>query len=213
MIEFVRLMFPFLAIFLVSLGISYFGTKLVLATKRPICPIPQSKVRIRASSGMYRSRYLGECAEGWQFGAPLCRDNYVPLRVGEELTVEAICDKGVMLFKTVVLSRDTVDHTLTFARPGSTVKTNRREEDRRTDVAGHPIEIEGVNASLLNLSHRGACLVTEKGMNPGDWVQVKLPWSESAVFGWVLAQDGQDQFKKVRIRFDESVALPKSAVA
>lgn len=213
MIEFLRLMFPFVALFLVSVGASYAFTRFTMMAKKPIAPTPFSKVRVRATSGVYRSRYLGETAEGWQFAAPLCRDSYVPLRVGEELTVEAVCDQGVMLFRTVVVSRDAVDHTLTFARPGATTRTNRREEERSSEFAGKEVELEGLPANILNLSPRGACLVTSKTLTPGDWVKVKLPWQPNPVFGWVLEQDTPDRVMKVRIRFDEAVTMPKSAVA
>lgn len=208
MLELLRLAFPFAALFTISLAVSYLATRWAMNRKRVKAPVENAKLRVRAAAGVYRARFLGEVECGWRMSAPLCRDSYVPLRVGEELTIEAMAEEGVTLFHTVVIDRDAVDHTFTIRRPSQTFFSDRRSESRRGDVAGHAGMIEGLEASLINVSSQGACLASDARVRPGDCVEVSLPWLNGKVAAYVMASEGSQRFKRMRLRFHNPIALP-----
>ncbi len=88
-----------------------FGAGVSIAVRRlrrPPMPVPPegARLRIRSDLTVYRSRFLGADRTGWRFAAPLQRDVYVPLRVGESLVIEAESDHERLLFRSTLISRD-----------------------------------------------------------------------------------------------------------
>lgn len=83
----------------------------------PVPPEIGALLRVRAEGSIYRSRFLGVTPEGWKFAAPLQRDSFVPLHVGETLIVEATDGKRVTLFRSVLVDRKTEDGTMTAKVP------------------------------------------------------------------------------------------------
>jgi hypothetical protein len=82
----------------------------------PVPPVGAS-LRIRADAAVYRSRFVEASAEGWVFAAPLQRDAYVPLRVGEDLVVEAEGEAERLLFRSTLVHRDGVSGRMVMERP------------------------------------------------------------------------------------------------
>src|SRR5690242_6540551 len=67
--------------------------------------LPCSKVRLRTEAGVFRTNFLSLEKSGWVLSAPLSRDNYVPLREGEQVIVEASTPQGLLVFRTTVAER------------------------------------------------------------------------------------------------------------
>lgn len=68
--------------------------------------------------------------------------------------------------------------------------------------------IEGLEASLINVSSQGACLASDARVRPGDCVEVSLPWLNGKVAAYVMASEGSQRFKRMRLRFHNPIALP-----
>lgn len=108
-----------LCAFLLALSLSALVTRTVLNRRRPDIVIPRegAALRIRAESAVYRSRFLGAGRHGWSFSAPLQRDNFVPIRVGERLVIEAEGPFGRLLFRSVLVDRDGTSGQMTVDIP------------------------------------------------------------------------------------------------
>src|SRR4051794_14678642 len=97
----------FAAGFGISLGLAWLFVQIVARLRKQPVPIPGSILRIRAGSGFYRSHVLDSAGSVWRISAPLQRDAYVPLRVGEEVVIEAAAKNGALLFRTQIVARET----------------------------------------------------------------------------------------------------------
>jgi hypothetical protein len=209
--DFFQAVFSMLALFLMSVAGSYAFATLIKRAKRTHAPPENAKVRVRATNGVYRSRFLRETEAGWQFSAPICRDAYVPFRVGEELTMELADEDGILRFRTVVLDRDANEHIFTMRKPTQVIRDDRRAEERYTEYMGQTCKLDETEASILNVSKTGICVVSDQRLNPGERVQLSLPFADLPTFGYVVGREGAQKFCKLRIRFDAPVALPIAA--
>lgn len=92
---------------------------LVRRLRRPSMPVPSpgAPLRIRADAAVYRSRFLEVGMDGWVFAAPLQRDAYVPLRVGEDLVVEAEEAEGRLVFRATLVDRCGDSGRMVMSRP------------------------------------------------------------------------------------------------
>lgn len=175
-------------VFAASVGASYAFHALVGRWRGPKLDPCGAKLRLRAAHGVYRCRVLEAGGGEWTVSSPIQRDAYVPLQVGETLTVEWPTPKGVVLFRTRVLSRDAVDHTFRIAAPESPRPQERRGEPRATEFPVDRVAFDGRPAELVDLSPKGCRLRTRFAPAPGSRVRVDLPWSEEPAFGAVLEQ-------------------------
>ncbi len=168
-------------------------------------PDPGTTLRLRATAGVYRSKLILAEAGGWRISAPLSRNHYVPLRIGESITVEAPVQGGVYLFKTIVAARDADLHELILCPPTNVAPTERRTIQRCERV--EPITIEGEPGQLVDISALGARLKTRKRFTPGD--RVRLDLRDGLLFAWVLeswpTRHGDDWRENLRVRFEASV--------
>jgi hypothetical protein len=162
-----------------------------------------STLRIRAASGIYRSQLERLEACYWTISAPLQRDHYVPLRVGEELVIEAATDRGALLFRGEVVERRSDPHVLVIQRPKRIHAVDRRDHRRWPHMQGAALSVEGEHASVVNLSEGGARLQTSLRVKRGERVRIDMPCGRE-VFGWVLATEGNEH----RIRFEELIEAP-----
>ncbi len=209
--EIIEVVFPVSALFLIAICASYLVAVVIRKARRQPVPILNGRARVRATSGVYRSRFLGVSASGWRFSAPICRDHYVPFRVGEDLTIEIADETGLLRFRTVVVERDATEHVFTMQTPTQVFRADRRVDERRYDLAGMAGELEGAAASILNVSQNGVCVVSDQRVKPGDRVKLILPWESKPTFGWVVGREGSERFCSVRIRVDEPLSLPVAA--
>jgi hypothetical protein len=198
-------------VFAASVGGSY-AFQIGLRRFRGAAPDPMgARLRLRATHGVYRCRVEGRGPDGWVISSPLQRDSYVPLQVGEPLTVEWPTERGVVLFRTRVLSRDAVDHTYRIAAPERPRPQERRSEPRTTEFPIDRVAFDGGPAELVDLSPRGCRLRAARCPAPGNRVRVDLPWSREPSFGSVLevrsARFDSAPGVEVRLVFEERVPL------
>jgi len=180
-----------------------------------LLPLEGSILRVKCAHGVFRSRLIAIDAKGWRIAAPISRDNFVPLRPGEKLVVEAPVSGGALLTHTTVLERPGEGNELLLARPSRATKLERRETERRTDLRG-TCTVERLSATLLDISSYGARLWCSVRVAAGDRIRIDLPWIEEPVFAWVLeivpAPDQGASRTLCRVRFEERLRLPSSAI-
>lgn len=200
-----------IALFLASLCASYLVGRLL---RRAAPRLPQLTVgtscRLVGTGGVYRC-YLGSVkGKGLEFSAPLQRDHYVPLRVGEALMVQIPVQEGVVSFRSVVVERDAERHTFRMAAPTHFRTLDRRSEPRDDSVYGREVALNGQAAEVLNVSAGGALVVTTLDVQPGDRIDLQLGGSNSVCPGWALESVpttlGQQAARSVRVRFESPLA-------
>lgn len=204
-------MVGFLALlFAASMAVSY----AVTARKRKkllIVPLPENtRVRMVGPGGSYRAFFLRQTKNGLVFSAPLQRDHFVPVRIGEALMVQAPLDDSIVTFRSTVTHRDPVTHELTLAAPSRIKHSDRRTEDREANLRGAIVKANGETSTLLDLSAGGARIVTTAPIEPGDTVRLELPMDYGTAHGWALESiaiaQGRSQAREVRLRFEEPLS-------
>lgn len=181
---------------------SYALTHLVLRPRRSVLPAVGTTLRLRAHSGVYRSKLMVAHEGLWRISTPLQRNHYVPLRQGEPITIEAPVSGGVYLFRTKVAECNSDDNELSILVPPLARPTERRQEPRK--LRNDSITIDDAPGMLVDLSRNGARLRSSCRVRLGDRVKLRLP--EGMVVGWVIdAWPGKpsDAFADVlRVRFE-----------
>lgn len=191
--------------FLASVAGSYTLTRLGMR-RRAVAPRIGTTLRLRARSGVYRSKLIRVDGDLWRISTPLQRNNYVPLRVSEPVTVEAPVPGGVYLFRTSISEQDTDRQELTFLAPALAKPTDRRSEPRwiRSDT----ISVDDFPGMLVDLSKHGARLKSSCRARLGDRVKVRLP--EGMIVGWVIdawpTRPGDAFSHILRVRFEAPIA-------
>lgn len=166
---------------------------------------PETIVRLRSLSGMYRARFLAKDRAGIHISSPMQRDFFVPLRVGEEVSIEVPIEKGVVVFKTEVVSRDNDNHTFCLRAPAVPNMINRREEIRSVRFHGEQAFVNEEHAELVDVSRSGARVLTFAKIEPGEVVRVAIPRFDASQLAHVLdctpapLQDRQGY--QLRLRF------------
>jgi hypothetical protein len=193
---------------IVCFAVAVLGSYLFTKRRMPKTAQPSmgSNLRLKCSSGVYRSKLLQITPEHWRVSSPLSRDHYVPLRPGELLTIEAPVSNGVLLGHTTVISRDAETKELVLKAPNVLTVHDRREEPRQ-DV-NKLIGLDMDKADLLNISTLGACLLTNQPYFKGDRVRVQLP--TKAIYAWVMETGSYASQNRVRVRFEEAIDLKLS---
>ncbi|MBS1709594.1 MAG: flagellar brake domain-containing protein [Armatimonadetes bacterium] len=176
--------------------------------KRPRLDMPaHTKARLVGPQGVYRCYYLSTEKEGLVFSAPLQRDAYVPVRVGETFMAQIPTSDGVLTFRTEVVSRDAATHQFTVAHPSHVRRIERRSELRETVFDGIEAVLNGEPAVLCDLSKSGAKFVTHCDVTAGEEVTITLPDGKGTFEGWALESIpgawGSAIGRIVRVRFSE----------
>lgn len=198
-----------LLLFLASTLISYGAVRMLNRKNAIEAPAPDTAVRIRSTMGMHRSRFVAEEAAGWLFTAPIGRDHYVPLRVGEPLTIESVHESGLILYRSTVAERRMDPHVIVAHRPFSVSRVERRTDNRRKDVAGAVVGVDGAEGVLRDLSAHGAKVKVAYGRTPGERVRLDFPWRAEPVFACVLDLDSDSRsapaWSEIRVVFEKAV--------
>lgn len=199
----------FAVVFAVSFGLAYVWS--VLKRRQSQIPPPVNSVaRLRTPGAVYRTRFVGVDAVGWRFTCPLQRDAYVPIRVGEAVTVECQSEGGVRIFRSEVVGRDALTKELILRVPGTVYVRDRRFEARRTDVAGMTVDIDGTEAVLADLSSTGLRVVAAKPIPKGERVSLRMagvvPDRQTA---WVIGSEPNVNGPGflVRLKLEEALDL------
>lgn len=202
--------------FAIVAGVAFAGTYTFFALQRRrriARPQPDASIRLRASSGVYRARYVGETSEGWILSAPIQRDAYVPLRPGEGIVAECPTDRGVLLFRSRIVSRDADTHMIVIEKPRSLEATERRT-NKRMAVDSIQIGLDDFSAKLLDISEGGAKAIVSHRFANGERVSVKLPWKDEPVYAAVLEtqyEDGRGTYS-TRLVFEETIPVKWSGL-
>lgn len=176
--------------------------------KRPaLSPEVNTTVRFRSGGAMYRSSFLRETTKGWLLSAPIQREHYVPIRVGEEIKAEIATPKGVLFFRSEVLERTTHPWRLLIRAPDHFELRERRSHPRRRDLEGLRADIDGHAAVLMDLSTLGARVTSTVCGERGERIRVDLPWLAAPCFAYVVEvappRDPQSTGIEMRLRFEE----------
>ena len=204
--EFLTLLLSFSAVF----AIGFIAAKSYLFVrnqphKGDYAPVENSKVLMKTSSALYRCRLVSHDSKTWVFTAPMHRDNYVPVSVGEEVTCEVVAEGGVLLFATKIIARKPIEGTVLIEAPKTVKLGNRRGTSNRREVA-MDVVVGGKNGEVVDLSTGGARVKIHGFEREGNMVRVDLPNGESR--GATVVDSKNDQFGSVvRLRFDEPIAL------
>lgn len=197
-------------VFGISMGLSY----AVSARNRKhiqLVPIPENtSCRVIGPGGVYRCYFLRRSKKGLVFSAPLQRDSYVPVRLGEVMMVQAPMADSIVTFRAAVCARDADTHEFTVDNPDRIRHINRRAEDRDTSLEGTIVNVNGTPAALVDLSACGAKVVVADVVRPGDSVCLDLPEDYGVAHGWALEStptaDGRRLARCVRIRFEQPLS-------
>lgn len=129
-----KLFLTFLLIFFSAIGFGYVTTHKKTKPKRKIfTPTPNSSVRLKSNRGLYRSRFIEESEIGWVFSAPLQKSCYIPLRINENLVMEAETDQGLIIFRSVIIHRSLDEHYFTIKKPTKTFLKDYRSINNYND--------------------------------------------------------------------------------
>jgi hypothetical protein len=115
----------------------------------------------------------------------------------------------VLVFQTEIASRDIDEHTVEIERPRSWFTSDRREEPRRKALEEVEVLVDGLDATLIDLSSGGAKLLTTARIARGERVHLEFAGRGLACAGWVL--DSHPLYKncepctEVRLRFEAPV--------
>lgn len=199
-----------LGLFSLAFGLSYGVSYLFIAAKRAtqkhnLKPVENARIRFKTSAAAYRSRLVEWNSSEWVIAAPLQRNAYVPISVGEELSCEVVAKGGVLLFKTHVIARCGTKGTLTLAAPDQPRLKNRRENERRFDVVDH-LEVSGTRSAVIDLSEGGAKVRIQGIERQGRVLSVKLPDGEIRE-GTVLESERDGSESVIRLSFSQPVQV------
>jgi hypothetical protein len=192
--------------FLLSVAVAYVATG--RKPKPKATPKLGATLRLRGAGGIYRAKLLGFDEDRWRISCPLSRNNYVPLRIEDRLTIEAPVEEGVIVYRTQICGRDDENHEFLVDAPDDAKVTDRRQEKRRPlDLE---VRVEGHEGRIVNLSSLGARILTNRASSIGERIRLEL--ADGLVYGWVLdfwpARAGEDYRESVRVRFEEVFSLP-----
>jgi Flagellar protein YcgR len=204
--EFLTLILSFSAVFTVGFVAAkgYLAMK-ALPNKDSHKPVENAQVRMKTSDALYRCRLISSDANGWIFTAPMHRDNFVPVAVGEEVKCEVVANGGLLIFTTKVIARKPIEGTIIVAAPKSVELDNRRTHLSRREVAVEVV-IGGKSGSVMDLSPGGARVKIQGFEREGNMVRVDMPGGESR--GATIVDSKNDHLgSTVRLRFDEAIEI------
>ena len=168
-------------------------------------PVENAKVRMKTSTALYRCRLVSTSASGWVFTAPMHRDHFVPVSVGEEITCEVVAKGGVLLFSTKVIARKPIEGTIVVATPKNFKIDDRRNKTDRSEVQMEVV-VAGKTGAVMDLSPGGARVKIQGFEREGNMVRIDLPTGESR--GALVVDSKNDHIGSViRLKFDEPIEV------
>lgn len=185
-------------LFIGSMGVAFGSMSMLKKRKLRAIPESGSMIRLRGLSGFYRSRFLAAGDRVWEISTPVQRDNFVPLRMGEEIVVEASTPKGALIFRTKIFGGEGAPIRIQILAPQNPQLVERREHTRDPKFAGEKVQVDQLAARVLNYSAGGICIQSARKLSKGEQVHIEMPWQSDPVDAWVLESEGL----KVRLRFN-----------
>ena len=205
--EIIQLSGFFALTFAACFGAAYAWTAWTRKSRKPLSPEVNTTIRFGSGRAMYRSNFVAETAKGWLLSAPIQREHYVPIRIGEEIRAEVTTSKGVLFFRSEVLERSTHPWRLLIRAPARYELRERRSQPRRRDLEGLRAGLDGHAAVLMDLSDLGARVTASVAPERGERLRLDLPWLEAPCFAYVLEvappRDPAATGTELRLRFEE----------
>ena len=204
--EILTLLVSFSAVF--GLGIIIAKAYMVLRAKPrkdAYVPVENAKVRMKTSTALYRCRLVSTAASGWVFTAPMQRDHYVPIAVGEEITCEVVAKGGVLLFTTKVIARRPIEGMIVVATPKNIKLDDRRDKTDRNEVEMEVV-VGGKPGAVIDLSPGGARVKIQGFEREGNMVRIDLPTGESRA-ATVVDSKNDHLGSVIRLKFDEPIEV------
>lgn len=168
-----------------------------------------AKLKLLTPSGAYRCQVESSGPKGIVTTAPLYRDSYVPIRIGEKVVVQVPYEDRLLTFHSSVLARDGVYHRMTLAFPTAYRLSDRRSVPRTKLQERVETQLNGAPAAFVEVSSMGARIVTLEKVGPGDFVNIEITAGGEKVSGAVLGAEpaaiGNRMGREIRVRFDDPV--------
>lgn len=197
----------FAILFAVAVGMGFWVSQRKLG--RPVKSLPAGcVVRVKSGSHLYRSRFVEANGNGWVFSAPLSRDRFIPLTIGERIVVETSRPEGLLVFETEVLSRAMHPHTFTVRMPELLRPVNRRREARISGDAWPEVWLGPTPGQLLDVSGSGARVLAGRRIEIGTPVTLRLECAPEPVEATVVGCDTVCKESTLRLRFLHPISLP-----
>jgi len=192
----------FTAVFAASVAGSYMVFEAIKRVKRSRRNLrPTGPLKLRGTSGMYRSNFLDAYPGHWVISAPLQRYVYVPLHVGDTLFIEAPVVGGTAFFRATITERRQMTHEYVIQLPEDMPVRQRRGEAREYYGAGKTCVINGNEGRVLNRSLTGALVVSTYRPDHGDFVRIQVEGEE--LEGYALEAEpaamGNKQGARIRV--------------
>lgn len=143
-------------------------------------------IRLRTQKGLYRTRVVSWNGRCLVFAAPLSRDTYIPLSIGESITIEAATESGIAVLEGILQSRDAERAEFTATELQETAYFDRRQSHRVSYGAGVSISVDHAKADLIDVSERGIRFRTSADFEKGERVAIRLPWEDQAAGAWII---------------------------
>lgn len=206
--EILLLLVSFSAVFALGLGLA--KVYMVLRAKPrkdSYTPVENAKVRMKSATALYRCRLISHDSNTWTFTAPMQRDTYVPVPIGEEVTCEVVAKGGVLLFSSKVIARKAIEGTIVIAAPKNVKLDDRRDKTDRAEIE-MAVVVAGKTGSVMDLSPGGARVKIQGFEREGNMVRIDLPTGESR--GATVVDSKNDHMGSViRLKFDEPISVSK----
>jgi hypothetical protein len=198
-------------LFSLSLAVSWSLHSFLSRRKSRVALDENAPLRILANGEVFRTRLISSAGNRWQFRAPMQDDAFVPIRVGESLTIEAPTERGLLRFRSVVTDRDATSHTLQILPPSVFYLVERRGAIRLEPQQDVPAYVDNLAGFLMDLGEHGARVRLNGFLARGERVRLVVPRAEIDVSGWVLetgsALVGPGLGSWARLRFEEPMEL------
>jgi c-di-GMP-binding flagellar brake protein YcgR len=183
-----------------------FGRKSALSARQKRTPVENARVRFKTGSAVYRSRLISHDDKQWIFAAPMQRDSYIPVPVGEDCVCEVVARGGVLIFTSKVVARQSQEGRIVIEAPVNAKLKNRRDDTRRIDLP-MTVQVGSHDGEVIDVSTTGAKVKLNGFQKEGQTVRVDLPDGESRA-GTVIESTHDSVGSTVRISFDRPIQLP-----
>jgi hypothetical protein len=193
-------------VFLLSLGLG-FSIHRILRPKRPPVPETNAILRICAGATSYRAHFVGVCPGGWAFTPPLQRDNYVALKPGAPIIMEAVVPGGVAILRTCLIERTLNPATWVAMEPEFWHVENRREAPRKEQLGHLEAKLNGNSVAMLDMSETGAQVRAKAPHQKGEPVKLCVSGLEDEMAAWVVDCDRRGDRYYLRLQFEEPANL------
>jgi hypothetical protein len=193
-------------VFVGSMALGFLAVKLKRRSHPPI-PKLNAVIRLTSAGRVYRSHFIGVRSSGWAITPPIQRDDYIAIRPGEPVIIEAVMEKGIAVFRTTLKEISKFPPMLVVDKPAFWHVDDRRDSIRIEDIGHMQAKLDGNKVALVDMSACGARVRSQAGVKSGERVKLEVAGLNDAVYGWVLDSDRRGDRYILRLRFEEETDM------